>query len=85
MVEVRQMNFELPKLIRLNARGISYVVKCGGKHPGGNHAQAIDWKNRTGKLVRVTRDQRLAYIVWDGNKGISDPLPINFIEPLTMT
>ena len=72
------MNLQKGQKVRLNERGVRVHVAWGGtaerKHP--------NWKDRVGTIARITASKKNAVIVWDGNKSLSDAIPVTLVEPI---
>jgi hypothetical protein len=63
-------------LIKLNEKGIRAYKSTGGAP----HRAKLDWQNRTGKVVKYSRDRSIAYVIWDGRRT-SDLVSVKIIEP----
>jgi hypothetical protein len=57
--------------VRLGAPGLRF------HKPSANY---IDWITRTGIIGRMSADGKRAQVLWDGNRTLSDPLPVSFLE-----
>ena len=62
-------------MIRLNDKGIRAYTANGGA-PSRTHR---DWQNRTGRIVKYSRNKSIAYVLWDGNRSL-DPVSVDLIE-----
>jgi hypothetical protein len=65
--------------VRLNELGIRFFSHGKGV-PKRKHAE---WDGRTGVVAILTKDQHNARIIWAGNRGQADALPIRFLEEAT--
>jgi hypothetical protein len=63
-------------VIKLNEKGVRAYKSTGGAQ----HRAKPEWRNRTGKVIKYSRDRLLAYVIWDGNRTF-DRVPVNLIEP----
>jgi hypothetical protein len=57
--------------VRLSALGLRFHKAS---------ANYIDWIRRTGTIGRMSVDGKRAQVLWDGNRTLSDPLPVSFFE-----
>jgi hypothetical protein len=67
-------------LIKLNDRGVRAYMATGGAQ----YRPRPDWKNRTGRIARYSRNRSIAYVVWNGNRSF-DPVSVDLIEPVSQT
>ena len=61
-------------LIKLNEKGVRAYK------PTARYRVKLEWRDRTGKLVKYNRDRSLAYVIWDGTRTF-DRVPVHLIEP----
>ena len=65
------------KKVRLNYQGIQFHLNKLSQR-----RSDPDWCSRTGRIGRLTRNGTYALIVWNGNRSLSDALPVKFLEML---
>ena len=63
-------------LIKLNEKGVRAYMSSGG---AAYRHKLLDWRNRTGKVAKYSRDRSLAYVMWDGTRTF-DRVPVHLIE-----
>ena len=63
-------------LIKLNDKGVRAYMASGRTH----YRTALDWRSRTGRIVKYSRNRSFAYVVWNGRSS-SDPVSVGLIEP----
>jgi hypothetical protein len=61
-------------LIKLNDRGVR-VYRATPKYRA-----RLDWKSRTGRIARYSRDDSVADVVWNGTHSF-DRISVDLIEP----
>jgi hypothetical protein len=62
--------------IKLNDKGVRAYRSTGGAQ----YRAKPEWRGRTGKVVKYSRDRSVAYVIWDGNRTF-DRVPVNLLEP----
>jgi hypothetical protein len=65
-------------LIKLNDKGVRVFMASGRTH----YRNALDWRSRTGRIVKYSRNGSIAYVVWNGRSSY-DPISVGLIEPAT--
>jgi hypothetical protein len=63
-------------IFKLNKRGVRAYTASGGVACRFH----VDWQNRTGRIVRYSRDRSHAYVIWNGNRSC-DRVSVDLIEP----
>jgi hypothetical protein len=64
--------------VRLNAKGRRFYESTKRSL----RTRVIDWKHRSGIVVRITRDRKRASVLWENNTTASEPLPLSFLEAI---
>lgn len=52
--------------VRLTEQGVRAYLSDSGVGP----RRRQDWAHRTGRLIKLSRNQQFAYVVWDGNSSM---------------
>ena len=65
-------------LIKLNDKGVRVFMASCRTH----YRTAPDWRSRTGRIVRYSRNGSIAYVVWNGRCS-PDRVLVGLIEPAT--
>lgn len=63
--------------VRLTERGVKIHTAISGAHCG-----RVNWKDRSGRIIRICQDRKRAYVVWDGNRAASDAIPMTILEAI---
>src|SRR6516225_7839710 len=66
-------------LIKLNDKGIRVFMASCRTH----YRTAPDWRSRTGRIVRYSRNGSIAYVVWNGRCS-PDRVLVGLIEPASV-
>jgi len=66
-------------LIKLNDKGVRVFMASCRTH----YRTAPDWRSRTGRIVRYSRNGSIAYVVWNGRCS-PDRVLVGLIEPASV-
>jgi hypothetical protein len=65
--------------VRLNYRSVQFHLNKPSQRRHGP-----DWVSRIGRIARLTRGKTHALIIWDGNRSLSDAMPLDFLEMIEL-